>query len=181
LNSFFSVLPALSLFLTLMTHNAATFSFAQTNYKGIEEKLPKKVAAQPFPFSHNKHAGIGADCAVCHTTASTKERAGLPDIEACMACHDTVATTSQLIRRLSSLHKKGEGLSWVRVYQVPDFVFFSHRNHDKAGIECVTCHGPVEKRNILAKEISTSMITCMNCHAEKNVSNDCYLCHDLGQ
>ena len=74
-----------------------------------------------------------------------------------------------------------ERVKWVRVYRVPDIVFFSHRNHLKAGEKCVTCHGPVASRHVLAKEVSTSMTSCMNCHRSRRVPNECYLCHDLGQ
>ncbi len=72
-------------------------------------------------------------------------------------------------------------VDWVRVYEVPEFVFFNHKKHMAADLECVQCHGPVETREVLAQEISVSMTACMNCHAERGVANHCYFCHDLGQ
>jgi hypothetical protein len=83
------------------------------------------------------------------------------------------------IRQLAEVHKRGERVQWVRVYSVPDYVFFSHASHLKAGEQCITCHGPVEERDVLAKEVSTSMVACMNCHAKRKASNDCVLCHQL--
>lgn len=149
-------------------------------YKGKEEKLPRMVAPQPIAFSHKKHAATGLSCLQCHGDGMEKDQAGLPTTEQCMLCHDTVSTDSPEVRKLGEIHRQQRKAKWVRVYQVPDFVFFSHVNHLKAGEKCVTCHGPVDQREVLAKEVSTSMTTCMNCHAARKVSNDCSLCHQLG-
>ena len=154
---------------------------AQTAYQGRIEKLPVKVAPQPIPFSHKTHSRAGVKCLDCHSGATSRERAGLPAAGQCMLCHATVAKDRAAIRELSSLAERGGELRWVRVYQVPDFVFFSHVNHAKAGERCSTCHGAVQERDVLAREVSTSMIVCMNCHARRQVSNECFLCHDLGQ
>ena len=154
---------------------------AQTGYQGQVEDLPIHVAPQPIPFSHKVHTNAGAECLDCHPGANKKERAGLPQPDQCMLCHAAVATDRPPIRELASLAERDGNLPWVRVYQVPDFVFFSHANHLKAGEHCSTCHGAVEKQDVLAKEVSTSMIQCMNCHQQRNVSRECHLCHDLGQ
>ena len=70
---------------------------------------------------------------------------------------------------------------WVRVYEVPGFVFFDHGRHAKAGLGCVSCHGPVASRDVLQKEVSTSMNACVACHREKGARVDCAACHHLGQ
>lgn len=158
-----------------------TIALAQTAYQGRIEKLPVKVAPQPIPFSHKIHSRAGVKCLDCHSGATRKERAGLPTAGQCMLCHATVAKDRAAIQELSSLAERGGELRWVRVYQVPDFVFFSHVNHTGAGERCSTCHGAVQERDVLAREVSTSMIVCMNCHAQRQVSNECFLCHDLGQ
>ena len=150
-------------------------------YKGKEEKLPKEVAPQPVLFNHAKHAAAGIQCPDCHAGAGKQERAGLPQAGQCMLCHQTIAAESEEIKKLATLQKTGEKIAWVRVYEVPGFVFFSHANHVTAGVECATCHGPVEQRQVLAKEVSTSMTTCMNCHAARQVPNHCHFCHSLGQ
>ena len=149
-------------------------------YKPNEEKLPAAVAPQPIPFSHRQHAEAALACQDCHRGAEEKERAGLPQADTCMLCHQTIAKSSVAIERLAAVHAKGARVEWVRVYQVPDFVFFSHASHVSAGIDCSTCHGPVGQRDVLAKEVSTGMVRCMNCHAARDVSNDCIFCHQLG-
>lgn len=149
-------------------------------YRPKEEKLPAAVAPQPIAFSHRVHAAAAAECKDCHTTAQTKDQAGLPEPSRCMLCHQLIAKEKPEIRKLAGLAASGERVRWVRAYQVPDFVFFSHKNHSAAGEKCETCHGPVAERDVLAKEISTSMTACMNCHAARGVSNDCHFCHALG-
>ncbi len=84
------------------------------------------------------------------------------------------------MKKLAEFNRRGEKIKWLHIYEVPDFVFFSHASHAKAGSGCVACHGPVQDRDILAKEVSTSMVACMNCHVKKGVSTGCYLCHQLG-
>jgi len=153
----------------------------QPAYQGIQEKLPVEVGSQPVPFSHKQHVAAGLSCKDCHATVTEKEHAGLPDAEKCMLCHTTIKTDSPAVRKLAQIHKDGGKLDWVRVYRVADFVFFSHANHVNADIKCAICHGQVEQRDVLAKEVSTSMITCMNCHVVKKASISCYLCHELGQ
>lgn len=150
-------------------------------YKGKEEKLPQEVAPQPVAFSHQQHVSAGITCLDCHPGADKKERAGLPQAGQCMLCHEAIKADSPPIVKLKAIQEAGATIPWVRVYNVPDFVFFSHANHVKGGVECATCHGPVGQREVLSKEVSTSMISCMNCHAVREVDNHCHFCHSLGQ
>ena len=152
----------------------------QAPYASPPERLPRAVAPQPVAFDHRLHMEQRMECIDCHPGAVEGERAGLPDRDRCMLCHQAIATDSAAVRRLAGL-PTGRRIRWERVYRVPDFVFFSHAEHSAAGLGCVTCHGPVETRSVLAQEISTNMVACMNCHAQRRVSNECYLCHDLGQ
>lgn len=168
------------IFLLLCSTGALISGRQQPAYKGKKEILPAVVIPQPIAFSHKKHASAEIACRDCHLDAPEKDQAGIPNVEQCMACHEAIATDSAEIRKLDEFQKRNEKVKWVRVYQVPDFVFFSHASHLKAGEDCVTCHGPVAQREVLAKEISTSMMACMNCHAQRKVSNECHLCHQLG-
>jgi hypothetical protein len=170
--------PLLTFYLLIM----GTLSFSQmiVVYESIEEDLPLEVADQPIPFSHRSHFEADLECLLCHQTSETKERAGLPDINLCMACHIAVIPDHPSILKLKRLQESGEPLQWVRVYRVPDYVYFSHASHLGADLKCETCHGPVSEREVLAKEVSTSMTSCMNCHVEGNVSVECYLCHEAG-
>lgn len=157
----------------------------QVQYRGNQESLPRSVAPQPVAFSHRLHAEAEIGCEFCHVDAADGVRAGLPGSRQCMDCHQVIGTESPEVQKLAALHGQSlegaEPLEWVRVYEVPGFVFFSHASHVGAGVECASCHGPVERREVLAKELSTSMITCMNCHERRGVSNECFLCHELGQ
>ena len=169
--------------LLILVLSVGTVVSAQTPnvYVGKQENLPVEVAPQPIAFSHKKHTAAGVACLDCHSGATKKERAGIPNAQQCMLCHMSIAAEHNDVKRLAAIHERGEELAWVRVYQVPDFVFFSHASHVKTGEACEACHGPVGRREVLAKEVSTSMTQCMNCHAAKQMSTDCHLCHDLGQ
>jgi len=149
-----------------------------TVYKGKEEKLPIKVAPQPVAFSHKEHAFIA--CVDCHKGATKREVAEYPDTEECMLCHATIKADNPEIKKLAAFQSRGEKIKWVPIYEVPDFVFFSHDSHAKAGVICATCHGSVEKQAVLEKEVSTNMIACINCHAVRKAPTSCYICHQLG-
>lgn len=123
--------------------------------------------AQPVPYSHKLHAGdLKLQCASCHTNPDPGEAMTIPQAAGCKTCHAKAPFVTS-----------GEEIKWVRVYQVPNFVFFSHRSHIAANT-CEDCHGPVAQRVQLAREKDLSMGSCMNCHREKKVSNDCTFCHD---
>ncbi len=175
-------MKAIGFRLATLALGAATMGGQQPGvvYRGQEEKLPAAVAPQPIAFSHRKHAAIGQACLDCHTGAAEEDEAGFPRTELCMACHETIKAGSREVRKLAATRRCGEKVKWVRVYRLPDFVFFSHANHTKAGVKCQDCHGAVEKRNVLAKEVSTSMVACMNCHAAKKAPMGCSACHQLG-
>lgn len=149
-------------------------------YRPKEEKLPLAVAPQPIAFSHRQHVEAGLKCADCHPGAAKSERAGLPAAASCLVCHRAIRADSPEVRKLHDYQGKGGRIPWVRVYRVPEFVFFSHASHTQAGVACESCHGEVSKRDVLEKEVSTSMTACMNCHAARRVSNDCHFCHALG-
>ncbi len=186
LGGFFLLCWAATSYITV----AGSFAQKPTVYQGKEEKLPREVGPQPIAFSHKQHMSAGLACLVCHMDAEKKDQAGLPTVEQCAVCHTSSFPSSSQrphpaaggeLKKLAEIRSRKERVKWVRVYRVPDIVFFSHRNHLKAGEKCVTCHGPVASRHVLAQEVSTSMTTCMNCHMSRRVPNECYLCHDLGQ
>lgn len=138
----------------------------RAEYKGMEEKLPLPAPAQPVLFSHKTHIAAGAVCQNCHPGATRQARAGLPDAAKCTQCHPGFSK---------------QEIEWARIYKVPDFVFFSHQKHSGDGMQCTVCHGAVQTRDVLAKEVSTSMVACMDCHKARQASVACNVCHDLGQ
>lgn len=150
-------------------------------YRGVEEKLPQAVAPQPVPFSHRVHIAARLGCADCHTTATSGDQAGLPSVTRCMACHRAIVADSPAIQKLKRYAAAKAAVPWVRLYKLPDFVFFSHRRHFAAGVSCGQCHGPVAQRDVLMKEVSTSMNACYACHVKAGASTSCDVCHSLGQ
>lgn len=146
-----------------------------------EEALPKPVAPQPVAFSHRRHvAEVGLACLFCHAGAATGDAATLPPAELCLTCHRVVQADSVEVAKIVAAAEKGVALSWVPVYRVPDYVFFGHAPHVKAGLDCAACHGPVATRDVLEKEISTSMTSCLDCHRKKDAPQSCVACHQLG-
>ncbi|MBM3798141.1 MAG: cytochrome c3 family protein [Acidobacteria bacterium] len=134
---------------------------------------------QPVPYSHKKHAGeLKLDCKFCHENKDPGEIMGIPGTAKCMGCHTSIKKDSPHIAKLAETHTSGRPMPWVRIYQIPSFVFFSHRAHSEAGNTCAECHGPVAERDALRKELSTSMGACMDCHRSKKAPNDCTFCHE---
>jgi hypothetical protein len=133
---------------------------------------------QPIPFSHRAHAALGLKCRECHAMAGRGWVAGLPAESKCMACHIAVKIESPAIRKLAAYQNEGRPLPWERIYQLPNYVYFSHkRHHEKGGVACETCHGPVAERDVLSKEKSTAMADCMACHEKAAASKECDTCH----
>lgn len=140
---------------------------------------PEKPPPQPIPFSHKVHAKLGLDCVDCHKMEDPGFAAGYPKEETCMLCHASVKADSPGIQKLADFAAAGEPVPWVKVYRVPNYVYFSHAFHYfDAEIACEKCHGPVAERDVIVKEKPTSMVACMACHDEMGASNDCNLCHD---
>ena len=152
-------------------------AFALTQESGSgqqEEKLPQSVAPQPVAFSHKTHAtDVGLPCNYCHAGVDKGDDAMIPSVDFCWKCHKTVKADSPEIAKLREASEKGKQIAWVPVYTVPDFVFFGLSTHTKAGLKCVECHGPVETRDVLQKEVSTSMNFCRDCHQKRGARADC--------
>ncbi|NNE67003.1 MAG: cytochrome c3 family protein [Pyrinomonadaceae bacterium] len=120
---------------------------------------------QPINFSHKVHAGDNSiNCTYCHTSADTSRVAGIPTAENCMACHDQVKPDSPEIQKISMALKRNEPIRWVKVNDLPDHAIFNHSRHVNAGVNCNTCHGPVETMERISQESTFSMGSCVNCH-----------------
>src|SRR5260370_7261600 len=100
---------------------------------------------------------MGLNCASCHETPRPGEMMGIPAASKCMTCHQTVRKDSPAIQKLAAFAARQEPVPWVRVYQIPSFVFFSHKWHLAAGAKCETCHGKVAERDRMFRETDISM------------------------
>ena len=147
--------------------------------KPESEFKPGRAVTQPLPFSHKAHVALGVTCRDCHAIEEPGDFAGLPEASKCMLCHVSMMTESPHIKQLTEWVAAGKEPSWNRVYQVEEFVYFSHQaHHVEAGVACAECHGPTEQREVLFQERSVGMYACMQCHEKYDAPNDCELCHD---
>ena len=135
--------------------------------------------AQPFDFSHQIHLSKGAVCTDCHTGVEQGPRAGLPSVNTCMICHSQIATDRPLIQLLTKMQEQGLDLNWNRVYdyQPQAHVRFNHAPHIAAKVACSTCHGNQQEQTVARRAVNMTMSFCVNCHKEKQASNDCLTCH----
>ncbi len=141
---------------------------------------PEAGPEQPLPFSHKQHTQVAkAACADCHTPTKTGASLTMPQASTCMLCHSAIATDKPSIQKLTAISKSGEPIAWVRVYQVPSFVSFSHKLHMDKGNTCAECHGPVGTRDVISKETDISMGGCIACHTKKAAATTCDTCHQL--
>jgi hypothetical protein len=134
---------------------------------------------QPFPFSHQIHLEKQLVCTDCHEGVERGPRAGLPSVNTCMICHSQIATDRPLIQQLAAMQEKGVDLAWQRVYdyQREAHVRFDHAPHIRAKVECSTCHGNQAQQQVAVRAVNMDMGFCVNCHREKQASNDCLTCH----
>ncbi|MDG1513960.1 MAG: cytochrome c3 family protein [Mariniblastus sp.] len=132
---------------------------------------------QPVPFSHKLHAGqLKMDCRYCHNTVERAGHAAIPPTATCGNCHGGSRTTKGerdlgIIRGESTLLKPirvsledNDPVLWERVHDLPDFVYFNHSAHVNKGVSCVTCHGRIDKMEIVTQVKPLSMKWCLDCH-----------------
>lgn len=123
------------------------------------------IKDQPVPFSHKHHvAGLGIDCRYCHTAAEKSASAGIPPTATCMNCHSQVWNESPMLAPVRDSFSSGKPIPWVRVHDLPDFVYFNHSIHLAKGVGCTTCHGPIDKMDITWKHNTLYMGWCLDCH-----------------
>jgi len=123
------------------------------------------VRNQPVPFSHQHHvAGLGIDCRYCHTSVERSNFAGIPPTETCMNCHRQIWTNADLLEPVRSSYANGTPIQWVRLNDLPDYVYFNHSVHVAKGVGCVTCHGPVDHMPLMFQHASLQMEWCLSCH-----------------
>ncbi len=135
---------------------------------------------QPIPFEHSLHAGTyQIKCQYCHTNVEYSRHATVPSLNICMNCHVAVKTDSPWIKKLRENYEAGTSIPWVKVHLLPDFVQFQHAPHIKKGVDCATCHGPVESMSKVQQFTDLSMGWCVNCHRkpENNAPTNCSTCH----
>ncbi len=120
---------------------------------------------QPVQFSHKHHAAeLGIDCRYCHTSVERTAVAGIPPTRTCMNCHAQIWSDSPFLEPVRSSWRTDHSIRWIKVHDLPDFVYFNHSIHVAKGVGCVTCHGPVGEMNQIAQASTLQMEWCLDCH-----------------
>ena len=134
---------------------------------------------QPIAFSHKIHAGqYEIDCNYCHTGVNISKSANIPSVNICMNCHGVINTDKPEIQKILTAYEENRPIEWVRGHNLPDLAYFNHKQHVAVGgIECATCHGPIEEMDVVYQYSELTMGWCINCHRETEVNakgNDYY-------
>jgi hypothetical protein len=122
-------------------------------------------AEQPVPFSHEHHVmGLGLQCQYCHTSVEKSGYAGIPPTKTCMNCHSQIWTDASLLEPVRQSWATGASLPWIKIHDLPDFVYFNHEIHVNKGIGCSSCHGRVDLMPLMYEENTLQMEWCLTCH-----------------
>lgn len=120
---------------------------------------------QPVPYSHELHAGkLGLDCQYCHSNVAVSKQANIPPTQTCMNCHSQVKTQSEKLAKIRESWETGQPVEWVRVHNLPDYAYFNHAIHVNMGVGCETCHGRVDRMEVVVQKEPLSMSWCLDCH-----------------
>jgi hypothetical protein len=120
---------------------------------------------QPIQFSHAHHVGgMGIDCRYCHTSVENSSFAGIPPTKTCINCHSQIWNTAPILEPVRASFRDNRNLTWIRVNDLPDFVYFNHQIHIRQGVGCATCHGRVDQMPLTYQATSLLMEWCLDCH-----------------
>ena len=120
---------------------------------------------QPVPFSHQHHVeGLGIDCRYCHTTVEKAAFANIPPTKTCMNCHSQIWNQSPELEPVRESFRTDKSIEWVKVYDLPDYVYFNHSIHVAKGVGCETCHGRIDRMPLVEQHPNLQMSWCLECH-----------------
>ena len=120
---------------------------------------------QPVPYSHALHAGkLGMDCRYCHSTVEKAAFAALPPTQTCMNCHTKIWDKSEKLKPIRDSWETGKPVEWVKIHNLPQYVYFNHSAHVSHGVGCVECHGRIDRMDVVAQAKPLSMGWCLECH-----------------
>ncbi|WP_341655816.1 c-type cytochrome [Blattabacterium cuenoti] len=155
---------------------------------------------QPIYFSHKIHSEINKiDCQYCHSSAKYGKVSGIPSVNVCMNCHITIheyngdylekgKSRDEYNQEIQKIYKaigwdpetrkyskKIHPIQWVRIHNMPDFVYFDHSQHiltgektikklKKVNLVCNACHGEIQKMDTVEMSNDFTMEWCISCH-----------------
>lgn len=153
-----------SIFGALFLIGGALWGLAVLNRSGYATQTDV-AREQPVPFSHKHHAGeLGIDCRYCHTSVEVSAKAGIPPTQTCMNCHSQIWLDSPTLEPVRASFRSGESIEWIKVHDLPDFVYFDHSIHISKGIGCASCHGRIDEMNLVRQVAPLQMEWCLDCH-----------------
>ena len=142
---------------------------------GIQKGYAPK---QPIAYSHKLHAGqYKIDCNYCHTGAQKGKNATIPAANICMNCHGVIKKESPEIQKIYAAIENNQPIEWIRVHNLPDLAYFNHAQHVNVGnVQCQTCHGEIQKMEVVEQRTSLTMGWCIDCHrrTEVNTKDNAY-------
>jgi Zn ribbon nucleic-acid-binding protein len=159
-----NTLSRLSIFGGLFIVGFLVWAWAELNASTYATRA-KSPVEQPVPFSHAHHVGgLGIDCRYCHTSVENSSFANIPPTKTCMNCHSQIWNNAAMLEPVRESFRTDRSIRWVRVHDLPDFVYFNHSIHVAKGVGCTTCHGQVNKMPLMWQENSLQMSWCLECH-----------------
>lgn len=140
---------------------------------GVQQGYQPK---QPIAFSHKIHAGqYEIDCKYCHTGVIKGKSANIPSVNICMNCHSQIKVGTNTgegeIAKIYSAIQNNKPIEWVRIHNLPDLAYFNHAQHVVVGgVECQTCHGPIQEMDVVKQYSLLTMGWCIDCHRKTDVN-----------
>jgi len=153
---------------------------------------------QPIKFSHQIHAGVNKiECQYCHGGAFKSKNASIPSANVCMNCHNTITASEhydgEISPEIAKIYRaldwnpetrtygnNPKPIQWVRIHNLPDFAYFNHSQHVVvAGVECQTCHGPIQNMEEVYQYSPLTMKWCVDCHKKTDIKSDNKYYEDL--
>ncbi len=160
-----NVLPVLSLGGALL--GGVALIFLVWYYFSPEFIVVGYQPQQPVEYSHELHAGqLGMDCRYCHNWVENSAHANVPPTQTCMNCHNQIKTQSPKLSKVRQSWGSNEPIQWVKVHHLADYAHFSHASHVNNGVGCETCHGRIDKMEVVYQAEPLSMGWCLECHRQ---------------
>ena len=120
---------------------------------------------QPVAYSHRLHAGeLGMDCRYCHANIERAAHAMIPATQTCMGCHAVVKQDSARLKPVHVSWDTGAAIPWIKVHKLPEHSYFDHSAHLAVGVGCSSCHGRVDRMEVVRIDQPISMGWCLDCH-----------------
>jgi hypothetical protein len=151
----------------------------------------KPIGQQPVAFPHDIHAGSGLGklsngeevgklnlkCTHCHLYVEKSRFATVPPMSVCKSCHQNLPARTKELEKLKTYLDSNQPIPWVKIHNEQPFVYFSHKRHIKAKIDCANCHGDMTVVKTVKRVRTLEMGFCVSCHRANNAPEDCLTCH----